>query len=326
MKGYLSQIASAGGKGPAPTLRPFIRSRSPIAESDQRIGISEWEVPLSLEEGEGLPADPGVADDTTAAKAGMPPAGLRQASAKRPAVKPASEPLSARGETSGDTPIRPVSDETKPYSLDSASKKPPVQSSRDRRENSGPQAPHRETEGPVIRRLHADSGGEGEHGDPSAVAPISRQAATSVTPPSHQEPRLAERRHDPPSVVDEPTGRNLEGESREPAAPRVVPPPKDQRMSRSPATETSMAGRREDVSPARPSVPAAIPPGNSPPAQVVIDRLEIEVVPPAPQPSPKPAAQSGDRTEAVRPQRSVSKIGPLSPSTAFRHYLSLRYR
>jgi hypothetical protein len=326
MKGYLSQIASAAAAGSATTLRPFIRSRSPIAESDQRIGISEWEVPISLEEGEGLPADTAATDDTTAAKVKKPGAGLRQASVRRPLVEPASEPPSGKGETSDDTPIRPVSDETKPFSANSASEKPPVKNSRERRDDSAQQAPHRDNEAPVIRRHQADSGGGGGRGEPSAIANITSPAATSLRPPSHQEPRRAELRHNAPSVVDEAPGRNLESEIREPAAPGVVPRPKGQRISRSTAAETSIAGRRDDATPPRPSMPAAIPPGDSSPAQVVIDRLEIEVVPPAPQPSPKPAAQSEQRMEAARPQRSVSKIGPLSPSTAFRHYLSLRYR
>jgi hypothetical protein len=59
--------------------------------------------------------------------------------------------------------------------------------------------------------------------------------------------------------------------------------------------------------------------------RVVIDHLEIEVVPPAVS-AEKPVAKPARRREAARPRPLVSQIGPLTHSVASRHYLALRHR
>jgi hypothetical protein len=280
---------------------------------------------MSLE-GEGLPADTAVADDTTAAKAKIPGADLRQASVRRPAVEPLSEPPSDGDETSEDTLIPPVSVETKPFSLDPDEPKPGLRSFPESRESSEQQGVHPENKSPTIQRAQAISRGARGHREGSAATSAPRRIASSLALKSHLEPSPLDRRDEPSSRVEEPPPKIPGAELREPAPKKIVFPQKDQRMPHSVTAEPSMAKRREHASPPQLSMPAAIPPSDSPPVQVVIERLEIEVVPPAPQPSLKPAPQSEHRMEAARPQRSVSKIGPLSPSTAFRHYLSLRYR
>lgn len=63
--------------------------------------------------------------------------------------------------------------------------------------------------------------------------------------------------------------------------------------------------------------------------RVVIDRLEIEIVPPSPAPPPPaPAGHDRGRATPKRPgaNRPVSKIGPLSDAMAASRALSLRYR
>ena len=118
----------------------------------------------------------------------------------------------------------------------------------------------------------------------------------------------------------------LEPEVSQPASERIMVPQGDQAMRHPAASETVITKPGEGKSSQRISMPAAVAPSDPSPAQVVIDRLEIEVVPPPPQTASKPPAKSEPGMEAARPQRPVSKIGPLSQSTAFRHYLSLRYR
>ena len=326
MKGYLSQIASAGGAGPAPMLRPLIRSRSPIAESDQRIGLSEWETPMLSGENETSASDAEMPDDITVARADTPRAGPRQAPAGRSTVEP--EPKSSPGSlgTTDGSPILSAPEEPKPLSVASPLRKPPMRSSLEPRESSEPQPAQRENEPPRVRSAKADGPSAATQEEAFAIPSQSRRMATSVALPSHLKPRAIDRGQDSSSTSKESSVKHLEPEFSQPATEMVAVSQRDQPLRHPAAVETAIAKRREEKSSQRLSMPAAVAPSESSRAQVVIDRLEIEVVPPPPQTAPKPPARSESGMEAARPQRPVSKIGPLSQSTAFRHYLSLRYR
>jgi hypothetical protein len=326
MKGYLAQIASAGGAGSTSMLRPLIRSRSPIAESDQRIGLSEWETPMLPGENETSASDAEVLDDITVVRADTPRAGLRQAPVVCSTVEP--EPKSCPGSlgiTDG-LPILSAPEEPKPLSVASPLRKPRTRSSPEPRESSEPQPAQHENEPPRVRSAKADGPSVATQEAASAIPSQSRRMATSVALPSRPEPRAVDRGQDSPTGSKEAPVKHLEPEFSQPATEMVAVSQRDQPLRHPAAVETAIAKHREEKSSQRLSMPAAVAPSEPSRAQVVIDRLEIEVVPPPPQTAPKPPARSESGMGAARPQRPVSKIGPLSQSTAFRHYLSLRYR
>ena len=306
-------------------LRPLIRSRSPIAESDQRIGLSEWETPMLPGENGPSASDAEVPDDITVARADTPRAGPRQAPAGRSTVEP--EPKSSPGSlgTTDGPPILSAPEEPKLLSVASPLWKPPMRSSLEPRESSEPQR------SPRTNRLAF-----------GALKPMAQVRRWKRKPLRSQVNRGEWQRLSRCHLVrsrerstearthqwrsKESPGKYLEPEFSKPATETVAVPQRDQPLRHPSAVETAIAKHREENSSQRLSMPAAVALSESSRAQVVIDRLEIEVVPPPPQTAPKPPARSESGMEAARPQRPVSKIGPLSQSTAFRHYLSLRYR
>lgn len=333
MKGYLSQIGSAGGAGlsPAPLLRPFIRSRSPIAENDQRIGISGWEFPMSSGGDEALPSDAAAPENITQP---VTRAGARQSAAGRqnPTPNVASGPEPSESPAAPATmvvaPSRLASGEPKPFSPDPQSRQPVSGSAFEPKAHSKREILHQENELPGIRpKDDRRTVAAFVESKTSASTIPSQQSITSVEPPYPNGPGLVARKQDPPSDFKEPPGEGLERVPIQLGPGRVVAPYAGEPGANLTTTEASIARHDRENAPRVPfNMPAAVAPLDSRAPQVVIDRLEIEVVPPpvaaAPKPSGKPDRESG----AGRPQRPVSQIGPLSQSTASRNYLSLRYR
>jgi hypothetical protein len=277
-------------------------------------------------ENETSASDAEVPHDITVARADTPRAGLRQAPVVRSSVEPEPKsPPGSLGTTEG-SPILSAPEEQKPLSVASPLRKPPMRSSLEPRESSEPQPAQHENEPPRVRSAKADGPSAAPEEEASAIPSQSRRMATSVALPSLPKLRAIDRGQDSSSTSKESSVKHLEPEFSQPATEMVAVPQRDQPLRHPAAVETAIAKRREEKISQRLSMPAAVAPSESSRAQVVIDRLEIEVVPPPPQTAPKPPARSESGMEAARPQRSVSKIGPLSQSTAFRHYLSLRYR
>jgi hypothetical protein len=333
MKGYLSQIGSAGGAGlsPARMLRPFIRSRSPIAENDQRIGISEWELPTFMEVGEASLSDTAAQDDLSAPLATDIP---RRSPTERPYVAPK---ILSGLEPSGTAPapVKTIVAQSQPASGEPRSFPPNPQSWQPASEGAfEPEAPskrkalHHGNELPGIPPTKDADRTVAVEGKALAAASRSQRSITPLASPFSTEPGPAHLKRDASSGSNKALGDGPERKISQLERGRV-----DSRNGEEPtlnfsAAETSMTKDERDSSPRVPfDMPAAVAPPDSPPPQVVIDRLEIEVIAPsvataAAKPSGKPDRKAG----VLRPQRSVSQIGPLSQGTASRHYLSLRYR
>lgn len=322
MKGYLSQIGSAGaaGRSSARLLRPFIRSRSPIAENDQRMGLSGWEFPLSSEGSETLPPDTAVPDDQGATRT-LPRHSPRDYRHPTPNVVAGPSVLETPAAAATHaTPLRLTPSEPKTLSQNPESREPATGSAFAPKPDSVREIPHQENE-PLGIQSTKDAG-QALASKPTSLA---KRSTTAVAPSlpirlenvdSEPKPRPRSRQR----TGEDPEPRLCPGPESQPAPHRSDPAPGLAAEGSTPKHE------HDNGPPARPDIPAAVAPSHPQPPQVVIDRLEIEVVPPPAAAAPKPSGNPRRESGAGRPQRPVSQIGPLSQSTASRHYLSLRYR
>jgi hypothetical protein len=309
MPSYLAQIASSVSRPAGPRLRPFIRSQSPIAENDQRIGLSEDF--LSAPVGDQAPVPMAEA---TLESANPPPAVTSQPATPPSVETPRSAPQvpSARlvqlraiesPPATGVVGPRPTSPE------------PLVQSPAVAASSRAVLAPQTHSDPPTAQTARAPRQ-RGEviasvEAPPATRRRISRQTGPAKPEPEGSAPRVSRitevRSAD--EAVPEPVAQVAETASR--AAAEV--PPETERHQPVPHAPR----------PPQPALPPEVEISPSGP-RVVIDRLEIEVVPP---PAPVKPEQASERTApSSRPRRPVSEIGPLTQSTASRHYLALRYR
>lgn len=325
MAGYLSHAAALGGQTGSSTahrLRPFIRSRSPIAERDQRIGLSEWEAPLPTALGEVsvpdtapeelglLPASSTSAPEPSSTDRQTPPSNLVSRSELAPQLATIAV-VRSRPSAEG---IHPPLKQPEPQNQsESKLHLKPHASSANRSE---PRIQHPTREDRIALRRQ-DVAWQPD----SVAASISSAHASPAAFVDEEQPLHSEAKKEPAkSSKGSPVDLKRESAAIADEGPRNLP------LARA---ESSMP----EVAPGAIAVPRPVPvtiqrgevsPAASP--RVVIDRLEIEVVPPPPAMPPKPSEKSDRKSVAARPRRPVSQIGPLSPSTASRHYLSLRYR
>jgi hypothetical protein len=336
MPGYLFQIAStatAGSHAAGPRLRPAVRSRSPIAEYDQRLGMAAREATVGsgtrIESGPNLMVDGSLSDAAgdygTTGLQGPPlvPAqqwssGTELASSLSTVARPGTSVAPNRGvaESAGHgRHSRPASG---PAGVENSSRvsgqptKPAWVSTSgtewnavlrgrsavrpDPDEGPSPDSEQR-SEAPVAERLPATASGA---------------SAGAVTRGAHA---LGDREM---AVASEGVavvgGRSVAGErGGQPARERVRTPSAAEQM----APVAPIRGRES------PGIADATDEGRSVTGpRVRIDRLEIEIVPPSPPPVPVRRPGVGEGVG----NRSVSRIGPLSDPMAAGRSLALRYR
>ena len=330
MRGYLSQIGSEGVADSRSMLRPFIRSRSPISENDQRIGISQWELPVSMESAGSSPTDTEPSDIVSQPLTTDSP---RQPSAERqndapPMVvcRPKPSPAPTAPAKMAALRSQPASPGVETFPSEVSSRHPISESASEPKANLEPEIP--ENKIPVIRHPKHESQAVAVLEERTTPEPQSfPQRLIPFVAPSPTRPAV-ERKQDPPAGSKESAGKALVRELNQPAPARIVAPHMDEPTSPNFArAEPAIPSHEADDGPnLSPRMPAAVAPLDSHPPQVVIDRLEIEVVPPPTAASAKSSGKRDREAGATRPQRPGSQIGPLSQSTALRHYLSLRYR
>jgi hypothetical protein len=259
----------------------------------------------------------------------------RQSSTERhnpaPNVVSSPEPLEAPAKhpRMAAAPSRPASGQPKPFSADPQSRQFVSGSASEQKAHSEPEPLDQENEQPGIRPKD-DRRSVVAFVESKTPAPTSppKRTITSVGPPYPSGPGPVARKQDPPSDSKEPPGEGLErGVPIQLGPGRVVAPQAGDPAPSLATAEASIARHdRENASRVPFDMPAAATPPDSPPPQVVIDRLEIEVVPLPQAAAPKLSGKPDRGAGAARPQRPISQIGPLTHSTASRHYLALRYR
>jgi hypothetical protein len=277
MKGYLSQIGSAGGAGlsPAPMLRPFIRSRSPIAENDQRIGISGWEPPMSSGENEGSPSSDTEAPENIS----QPVARARpwQSATERhntaPNVVSSPEPFEAPAKHPRmvAAPSRPASGEPKPFSADPQSRQFVSGSASEQKAHSEPETLDQENEQAGIRPKDRRS----------VAAFVESKTPASTSPPSGLSRPLGRRilpgpdpRHASKIRLQIPKNRPGKALSERPFSLARNRPPADRRAGTRPGDGRGSIARqdRENASRVPFDMPAAAtPPGSRLPKWSSID-------------------------------------------------------
>jgi len=264
----------------------------------------------------------------------VPTARPRQSSTERhnpaPNVVSGPEPFEAPAKQPRmvAAPSRPASGEPKPFSADPQSRQFVSGSASEQRAHSEPETLDQENEQPGIRPKddRRSVAAFVESKTPASTSPPKR-SITSVAPPYPSGPGPVARKQDPPSGSKEPPGEGLERVPIELGPGRVVAPQAGEPGPSLATAEASIARHDRENAPRVPfNMPAVAAPPDSPPPQVVIDRLEIEVVPPPQVAAPKLSGKPDPEAGAARPQRPISQIGPLTHSTASRHYLALRYR
>lgn len=329
MAGYLSQIAAAvpAASAPVTRLRPFVRSRSPIAELDQRMSSADWGTPLPplanpapvQPDGpfpsEAAPSHPTPARVASEADDAAPPRATLVTDVSAMPIQPAG----ARATPAGPASRAPLTDT------------PPVPSafvSSPRPTNFMP---------PLHRPVRATHPAEREPGvdertgaamiSPAAASAARRTASTSDREIAGVEP-APRGRAAPVSATLANAPRRAPND-----APAQLSPPHRQPVipARSTPHEPSFpraedAARSIGLAAAAAFSPEAIPPPAATGPRVIIDRLQIDVVPPPSPAAPKPALQPERGNGGARPRGPVSQIGPLSHGTTARHSFALRYR
>lgn len=308
-------------------LRPLVRSRSPIAENDQRIGMLAWSLSPPL------PPDAASPNLDTAGNESRQ--SLREDSTAR--SDPADATIDLQVEPrpgSAAPPAAAAADHAQPeaFALDSNQPSLPA---------THPVSP-RWTEDPD-RTLTAP-GVLAQDGGPAPIVRVNEPAPSSNVPEPEQIPGSTTAAR--PSSI--PSARPRPGTTTN----KQQPPPHSQAPfanhladSESQVTETdanAAAASQPERPRALPSVakeqaresdsrlPLALPglegENDTGGPQVVIDRLEIEVVLPQRPPDPQPSRRIDPKAGNAQPRAPISQIGPLSQSTASRHYLAMRYR
>ncbi len=307
MPAYLLKIAAAATPaGGRRSLSPAIRSRSPIAERDQRLTLTDRE--WSFEDALGSDI---LAPDTPTPVEPAPPT-------ERAAPKPTPE-ATHEERSPANSPIAEVSQE-RPVPRQPAAKEPAAKPS-----NIEPPKTEDSTINqsvieirPTTREVAAP---EQQSRFEAAPAPRKR-ALDPATKPGEMPARPDQRTTDDPAMQPQrhklsipiPVPASLDSEAASivmnaaPTAREPVPPPRNisqpgsQESSRStapPSKTEHPRARRLDPAPAEPSPEPAR-------SGVIIDHLQVEVVsPPAEKPSQKPKASAPARSAPV------SQIGPL---------------
>lgn len=320
MPGYLFQIAAtttAGSRTDGPRLRPSVRSRSPIADYDQRLARTDWDAiagaNLANEPGQGPRDDSIVTGDTAEPGVLGRPQPQRAPAQLRSSVIELAHPVPVvdRPATTSTDPAEVVTSHgvrgyrqpsTEPADLEPAAAildqpKQPVPVSTPIKEPT------------AMKRKRSALRPEPTAPSPSAAEPTSDPRSAA---PSQAMIPGALRATATPATVAGRSHPAAPGE--EPSGERVQPPrtaPRERTMPTAAMRRHGARGRVNDVGEMR---SAAGP-------RVIIDRLEIEIVPPPPVSVRKPGAGA-----EVGLKREVLKIGPLSDPLAAGRALSLRYR
>jgi hypothetical protein len=299
---------------PGARLRPFVRSRSPIAEFDQRLSADSWSTPLSptpmAAESPGADLHPPPSTPPDLGAVARPPdaapsVAVQPGQAEAPPATTAREfgSVEARAtrvsRNEGLAPTLPAS--PFPAGVTHTVPRPAARSVRP--ENTEPPGPVRIGAATIAA---------------SATTSLSRSAAS---PPAHDDSTMNLRSPVPTRRTAE-TGEPAHSSPRQsqPAIPTSASPH---------ASGASREGERADLS--SPTAPRALSPETIPlPAaagpQVVIDRLQIDVVPPPPPAAPATARSSRRAEAGARTRGPISQIGPLGQGPSTRHHLALRYR
>ncbi|MEE8523595.1 MAG: hypothetical protein V3T72_06655 [Thermoanaerobaculia bacterium] len=317
MSGYLQRlVARAAESGDEPAnLRPSLKSASPIAELDSRIGIPGLEdgglgITRSTRGGGGEDAPPRFPGGTTEATptiqrqaaVASAPSAVSAASpapsrpyldtvlAAAPAVAPAEPAAISRRQS---PPAPPAQSDgppemaalPSPVASDVVAEPPalavPETLAPSRLSIDEPAAP--ETPSPTTQQLAASA----KPADPETGAPSLAEAPSLMTAPSKSR-RDAGAPSKKASAASENTGAEI---------PRLMPP-----VAALPLPEPRPAARRAP----EPATP-----------RVVIGRIDVEVVP------PQPATAAGSEPRPVT-AAAVSKIGPLRPAVRTNLLFNLR--
>lgn len=297
MSGYLSRLVTANlGHVDGGGLRPAVRSKSPIAEQDQRIGLAGFDK-LSLENSQGDA-------DTTGTLAGE--SGALTAPAITP-VPSLSIPTVQRKQSAGPGGRPNASASASPNTIQSRSVRKTAHAT-DTVANS--------VRGEIARSTTAASAAEDAT---SPVQPLNTLA--------HSIGEIPEISSQSPVLQPAPAG---EAETfsvrREQEAPLAIPPGESAASNSiaPPVEVTRLIPSAPDVlnHPARLVEQNRLPPsGERATPQVVIDRLNVEVIHPPPAASSAPAADHKPVSAA-----SASVIGPLSAVRHSNLRFSLRHR
>jgi hypothetical protein len=303
MSGYLMRLVTRTPMGRS--MQPFVRSTSPVAERDQRIGMTGFE---------GFELD-----DSTSAQ-GDSDAGVEQGGALQPpmspAITPTSDPSGAimqrKVASPAASPVRPASHPVPSSSAFRASMETSIQSEEQRTDGIDAPSPSDSvpSSGPPMtdERLPARQTRAAPPSPPFSLKnatadfawPVSSTDDGGVEAPSpdSSEAHDAERHLDQGAMRTQP-----DQQARKVSPSRLEPPAR---------TFAEQIGQ----SPIDASMPAAGPDEGP---RVFIGRINIEVVPP-------PATQPS--TAAPRPltAASVSVIGPLGGGIPSNLRLSLRHR
>lgn len=315
MSGYLSQIANAvpASSGSGTRLRPFVRSRSPIAQFDQRLSAEGWETPFTMEPaapasetGDSVEDEPRldgparsrsrrntVSSDRLLTE-GAP--GILSAPARTPAARPSLEPHSAEAsETPGTSPTQ------------AAASLPP----RPAEPSRHPNVPHRRE--PSALKTRAASEAKDISPEFSSRSSSIERGMVAIRSESQ---RLAS---DTAAVPTPP----VPAERERTAAPKIVATSTPKAV---PAASTAIPRPSGIPGPSAP--PPVTTPSRAPGPRVVIDRLQVEVIPPPPSKAGKSERKvpNENRHPSTGPQAVPSQIGPLNLNTSARHYLSIRHR
>lgn len=294
MPAYLSQIATAATSAatPRPSLSPVIRSRSPIAERDQRLRLTDadWGFDESFPAGEaafgemtapGAVASPGR---ETAAPRGQPPPLPHPAPENRVQASPspieisrdAPEPAGSEVPASAREPLSSGYANIDPHRPEAA-RHEPGRHPAGPRTDSGSKSP-----GFTVAETNVDCRATGPS-TPSRVSTPRLEVVAGETDPT--EPAVFRSK---PRRLDEPaTAIDVRSPAR-----HSVPARSSESLGKAPAGHGEMAPVKTSLDPA--------------PSGVVIGRIEVEVVPLTKE---KAVAKTAPR----QPVRSspISQIGPL---------------
>jgi hypothetical protein len=298
-----------GAESPMPRLRPLIRSQSPIAEYDQRTAFTDAMI-----------APPYADDASLEFTAGdLPPPTLREGetSAGQAAALAVDTPTKGAPRAEASEITHHASSERRGQaSVAGASAMAPGDTHEAGQSERIPAVPSMEEPRTNIPMVHPAEGSTSAKHRPKDGSGTRVSAKASL----HSAEALPT--ESAPAAVPGRAPSTGEGTAR----PGPAAAPETGEAGRSGSGEARRAWS-EQVSPAGFAVPAVVAGAAGSGAlesgpRVIIDRLDIEIVPPAAA-APK---ENGDRKATVsRPRAPVSQIGPLSQTTASRHYLSLRY-
>lgn len=348
MPGYFSQIAERSGGAPTSLgrrmARPAIRSRSPIAEFDQRVLVDD-----AGETRPAVVADLGGEVENVLERSAVGESIRKARSTDRPVpghrVVEASR-FTARAGTSESPPLRPrpaTSVAGNPNSPSQAVSERPTsnvggmqtvrEASRQAERSTSSQrkeSAHRDSaspsarNGPTARGRGRETPHEPEVATPAAVSAEPRRHASSPrdTTAPDQDATSAQGRSAPNL---EPPKRPPDANTAEPPS-TAIPTTKPVVSDHSDAADADDLRRESHRTPRTTDSVSALPPAPEAPRssgpRVVIDRLDIEIVPPPPPQRRERRPEHGTRPRSRGP---VSQIGPLSDPMAANRALSLKF-